>query len=260
MFFILSKLVSFLLQPLTWVFILLFLAWRCYRTKALEKHKARGKRFFLAAFVTLYVFSNQFLFFEVANAFEAKPKQIESLRSNYQAAIILGGMVNVHPDNDQIIFAESSDRFLAMLPLHESGRIEKLIISGGSGSLDQDLKESEVLENYLIEIGINATDILIDNESRNTYENALYTAELIQQNELSGPFLLSTSAAHMHRADACFVKQDIVCETYPVDHMVLERKINAYTLFIPQPEVLMKWKQLIHEWLGLIIYKVKGYT
>lgn len=251
MFFIISKILAFLIQPLVWVMILLVLAWRCNAKKR--------KKFLIAAVLTLYFFSNQAIFFEVSHAYEADAKKADQLKEHYEAAIILGGMVSLDEENGLVAFAESSDRFLAVLPLYFDSTVDKLIISGGSGSLLQEEKESEILKNYLVKIGVTAEDILIDTQSRNTHQNALYTAELIKEHNLEGPFLLSTSAAHIYRAELCFKKQGLNFDIYPVDHIAIERKINFSTLFIPQSEVLVKWKYLLHEWLGLLSYKMRGY-
>ena len=251
MFFYLSKILTFLIQPLIWVLILLILSWRV---------KRKRKRYLIVAIVTLYFFSNQFVFSEVSRAFEAEAKQENQLNNSYSAAIILGGMVSLNDDNGLIAFSESSDRFLSVLPLYFNERVDKLIISGGSGSLAQEEKESEILRGYLIEIGVRDEDIYIENQSKNTFENAFYTAELIKQKGLIGPFLLSTSASHMKRAELCFQKQGLKVDSYPVDHSYGEREFSFYELFIPQSEILVKWKALLHEWLGLLSYKLRGYV
>ena len=78
-------------------------------------------------------------------------------------------------------------------------------------------------------------------------------------NNLNGPFLLSTSAMHMYRSELCFKKQGIIFDTYPVDHIAIEREFNPNRLFVPKADILAKWKALLHEWLGLISYKLNGY-
>ncbi len=249
-----------MVQPLTWVFILLVLAWRCNRDSANELRRKRSKKYLISGVLTLYLFSNQAIFYEVSRAYESSAKDETELKENYQAAIILGGMVNKYEEHDLVAFAESSDRFLAILPLYKNRQVQKLIITGGSGTLDQEIKEADILKKYLISIGIPTEDILIENKSRNTHENALNTSELITKEELEGPFLLSTSALHMPRAKKCFKKLGINFDTFPVDHLCVKRELNLQTLFIPQSDVIVKWKRLLHEWIGLLSYQVRGYV
>lgn len=250
MFFYLSKILDFIIQPLVWVLILMLVA---------LVFKKRRKSFLIAAILTLYFFSNHFIFFEVSHAYEAKAKKEHQLKEKYEAAIVLGGMVRMDEANNLVAFEESSDRFLAILPLYFNKKIDKIIISGGSGRLLQDEKEAEILKNYLLKIGVKEKDILIETSSKNTYENALQTAKLIKKNNLNGPFLLSTSAMHMYRSELCFKKQGIIFDTYPVDHIAIEREFNPNRLFVPKADILAKWKALLHEWLGLISYKLNGY-
>ncbi len=250
MFFYLSKILDFLIQPLVWVLILLLVAWLI---------KKKRKVYLIAAFLTLYFFSNHFIFFEVSRAYEARAKQEYQLKENYEAAIVLGGMVRMDEANNLVAFEGSSDRFLAILPFYFNKKVDKIIISGGSGRLLQDEKEAEILKNYLLKIGVKDKDILIETKSKNTYENALHTAELIKQHNLKGPFLLSTSATHMYRSELCFKKQGIAFDTFPVDHIAIDREFNPDRLFVPKADILAKWKALLHEWLGLISYKLNGY-
>ena len=104
-----------------------------------------------------------------------------------------------------------------------------------------------------------AEDILIEDISRNTYENAKYAKELIIDHELKGPFLLSTSACHMRRSLACFDKQELQVDAFPVDYLSGKREFNPDRLFRPKSHVLKSWNALIHEWVGFLFYKIAGY-
>ena len=168
-------------------------------------------------------------------------------------------MVSIDPNHEQLEFHSNADRILQVLPLYQSGKVKKILLSGGSGRLLGKEKEAEQLKKYLVKIGINPNDIWVENRSRNTYENALFTMELLKQKKVEGKILLCTSSSHMKRSFLCFKKQGVDVQIYPVDPFSLSRELNPETLLIPKAYILQNWYHLIHEWIGLLIYKTMGY-
>lgn len=196
---------------------------------------------------------------EVSRLYEYPFPKKSELNAHYSAAIVLGGMISYDRDHQQIEFQGSSDRILNVLPLYFNGEVDQIIIAGGSGRLLQDQKEAPYLRDYLIDIGVDANDILIEDHSRNTFENAKYSKEVIETYKLKGPFLLSTSASHMRRSIACFEKMQIEVDAFPVDYLSKEREFNPDRLFRPKSHVLKSWNSIIHEWVGFLFYKIAGY-
>jgi len=196
---------------------------------------------------------------EVSRLYEIAAPSKEELKEKYEAAIVLGGMIVYNYEQGQIEFQGSSDRFLNVLPLYFNNQVKKIIIAGGSGRLTQDQKEAPILKDYLLQIGVKEKDILIEDQSRNTYENVIYAKEIIEKNKLKGPFLLSTSASHMRRSLACFEKQELEVDAFPVDFLSREREFNPDRLLRPKIHVLKNWNAIIHEWIGYVFYKIAGY-
>jgi uncharacterized SAM-binding protein YcdF (DUF218 family) len=241
-----------MLHPITWIFILLVI------TVLVKKEKRR--KWSIITLLVFYFFSNEFLFCEVMRIWEEPKKKIESLK-NYDVVIVLGGMVSFDSDVERMQADRGFDRTLQALLIYKKGKTKKLFISGGSGSLQfPDMKESIILKNYLMQIGFPEEDILIESESKNTYENALYTKKELEKLGLqNSSLLLVTSASHMYRAKKCFEKQGLQVDTYSADVKAGPRKFVFDHLFIPNEEAFVKWYNLLHEILGVIIYKVMGY-
>lgn len=250
MFFYLSKLVDFLIHPLVWVFALLLIS---------LINKPKGRKYLIYSLLILYFFSNELIFNEVARLYEPDPFNVSQSEESFAAAIVLGGLSAYNKEMQQLEFQGSSDRLFDLLPLYFSGKVKKIIIAGGSGRLVNQESESPHLKQYLMDIGVKEKDILIEAKSRNTYENAVYSKELIESNELNGPLLLSTSASHMPRSLACFKKQDLEVIAFPVDYLGREREFNPDRLLVPKAYVLKNWDAIIHEWIGWISYKIAGY-
>jgi hypothetical protein len=130
MFFYFSKLLSFALSPLTWVFALLLAAW------ASGREPARRAKLLAAAVILLYCCSNSFIVDECFRAWEPVTEDHDLLNTRYDGAIILGGLGDIDLRLKKINFSTAADRLFQMLPLYQNGRVKKIIFTGGSGSIE----------------------------------------------------------------------------------------------------------------------------
>lgn len=252
MFFFLSKVLSFLIAPFTWAMILLLWAW-------ITKNQIRRKRLFIAGIVVLLVFSNRFLFNQVMMAWEIEAVK-EPAPQTYDAIIVLGGFSTYNEALDRINFTGSSDRFMQGLALLKKGVAPVLLVSGGSGSITfQDHKEADRVQTYLREIGVPDSAVMIENESRNTYENAINSAALLKKRFPNGKYLLITSGYHMRRSLGCFSKAGLNCDPYSADIQGGPGRFSIDYFIVPDVSVLNDWTLLFHEWMGCMTYAAKGY-
>lgn len=253
MFFILSKLLSFLIAPLTWVVALLVWAYFC-------KDEKRRKKIILSSLVLLYLFSNAFLFNEVMGAWELQTKKYDELKT-YDVGIVLGGMMAYDGEFDRIMFLRGTDRIMQAIELYKKGYIKKILFSGGSGSIiRQDMKEGIYAKRYLLTLGIPEEDILIESESNNTRENALFSKKLLNEKSPGGNYLLITSAFHMRRAIGCFKQVGLSPDYYSTDRYSGVRAWVFDNLFIPNVSSMQQWQMLIHEMIGFLVYKISGFA
>ena len=249
MFFILSKILSFALQPLIWVVVLFLLSF----FSKVAKHK---KRLRTNSIIVLLLFSNPFLFNEISRAWENQYPAFQS-DQKFDVAIVLGGISSYDKVHLQTAFYGNSERLMNILPLYKSGQVKKILFAGGSGRLDKQNVEALHVEKYLLSLGVHQKDILLDTTSRNTYENAKYSVELLDG---YNSILLSTSATHMPRSMACFEKLGLSPTPFPVDYISYENeRFDLDKLIVPNPSIIHYWYRLIHEWVGLLSYKVKWY-
>lgn len=250
MFFILSKIFFFFLQPIVWILTLLLFSLFSKNNK---------KKYLVSALSLLLFFSNKFIFNEFSSVWELPSTKIETLDKKYKVAIVLGGIVHQEETSENIDFGRNADRILQVLPLYFSGQVEKILIAGGSGSLINDNVEAEILANYLIEIGVKKEDLLLEKTSRNTYENALNSITLLNEKSINESVLLCTSSMHMRRSAACFNKLGLDPDLLVVDLVSEERKWHPAFLILPDAQTLSEWYWLLHEWVGILIYKAMGY-
>ncbi|PJA09039.1 MAG: hypothetical protein COX70_02545 [Flavobacteriales bacterium CG_4_10_14_0_2_um_filter_32_8] len=253
MFFFLSKILQFLISPVSWVFIILL--WGI-----LSKNPKRKKRLLITSLLVFYFFSNSFIVDEVFRRYEERDLKYSEITETYDVAIVLGGFVTDDPNQELEGFHSSSDRLFHALKLYKTGIAKKIMIVSGSGVItNQEEKEALVIKNYLLKIGIPKADLLVESESKNTHENAVNTALILNEKYIDGKYILVTSGFHMPRAKKCFEKAGLSITPFSVDQQAGERKFLIDHLFIPDTYALLKWEILLHEWTGFIAYKMAGY-
>ena len=254
MFFILSKLLVFLLKPITWLSALLLWSWFARRRKRWAV---------AAALVIQLVFSNPFLFNLTVRSWEKQTITADEIEPPYDIGILLGGYsaLRVIPRHDRQNFNDRANRFLNTLELYRSGKIKKILITGGSGRLIQSgPREATETQSFLLKLGIPPEDILVESQSRNTYENAYYTQQLLQERGLQDQrLLLITSAWHMKRAIGCFEKVGLETTPFSADFLSEELSAAPEDLFLPDARTFQLWELILKEWVGMLAYKLRGY-
>lgn len=210
----------------------------------------------------MYIFSNSFIVDECFRQWEPVTPDYDLQTTKYDGAIVLGGIGEIDMRLQKINFGWSADRLFQILPYYYNGRIKKIIFTGGSGSIEfAEKKEGVFVKKYLQSINIPDSAMVVESESRNTYENAVFTKKMMDSLHIKGNFLLVTSAYHMPRSMAVFKKAGFTNLTpYITNKISGERRFTPDHLLIPNINALFSIHFLIHEWLGYIVYKVKGYA
>ena len=257
MFFILSKVLNFLTQPLFYICLAFLLSF--FFRKEHFKKKAR-----VWGVVMLFFFSNSFIVDEVYRWWEIPATSIDHLEY-YDCAIVLGGMTGRYDaKNDKVNFHGGIDRLLQSLLLQKSFKVDKLLLSSGSGYLMYpEEKEALMIEKYLNQIDYDLSDFWVESESRNTYENTQMSIDLLKtkygESFNEKKYLIITSGYHMRRAMACFEKQGLKVDVYTTNMKSGPRKFNIEHLLMPSVGAMGRWNALGHELIGYITYKVMGY-
>ena len=176
-----------------------------------EEKAPKPKKILLWLSICLSIlFSNGFVIGKFVALWEVPGTKIDELKT-YDYGIVLSGMFEYNETLDRLSARRGSDRLWQAIHLYHKRKIKRIILSGDSGYVFREgLHEADQLKKLLIEQNIPASDILIENKSRNTHENAKETVKFLKEGELtSNSFILITSAIHMHRAEACFKKEGL---------------------------------------------------
>ena len=252
MFFIFSKLLAFIITPLVWIIALFFVS-------AFSKNELRKKKCFRWALGLTLLFSNSFIFDVCVRLWEIPATPYETLKT-HDVGIVLGGMSQYDPTLGRAQFFRGVDRLIQAVELYKRGSVKKIIFTGGSGSIAHpEFKEGNYVNRYLLIMGVPQKDFLIESESQNTRENAVFTKQLVEKEKINGSYLLITSAFHMRRSLGCFKKVGMTVDPYSVDRYAGPPKYDFDYLFIPNASTMNDWNNLIHEIVGYLTYKVSGY-
>lgn len=252
MFFAASKILSFLIMPLTWIFLLFLLSffWKKH------SHKLR-----IASIVLLFLFSNGFVMHQV-NTWWEWPVVKKSALPPTEVAIVLGGYSRYDTLSKTLTFTNTADRLLQGYQILQTGKSQKLLLSGGSGYLSRpDLLEGVFVKEYLNSVHVGDSAILLDATSRNTHENAVNSAAILDSLALlNQPVILVTSAFHMRRSVACFEKAGVRVIPFPTDPLTGDINYSVELFLMPSPFVLAHWNVLTHEWFGYLSYWLMNYV
>ena len=250
MFFIISKVAFFFIQPINWLLFLFFL-WLIIKKTIIKK------RLLYAIVILTLIFSNSYLCNEVELAWQINKSELVP-EKKYDAGILIGGLAGY--DRNRVgHFSGACDRFIETVKLYHQGIIKKIVVSSGSASILHDQPgEADFLVEELLKSGIPAQDIYKENKSRNTYENATFSKRILDSVHLNPPYVLITSAIHARRAKLVFAKAKLDVAVYPSAYSATEKFYSPEEYFWPSFGALLDWNAIVKEFVGVLMYKVSG--
>ena len=176
-----------------------------------------------------------------------------------EAIVVLAG--SLRPPDDVQTEAELGDstigRCLHAARLYHRGRRCPIVVSGWKphpGIPGPSL--AELMREFLIRNGVAEGDVLMENRSQTTYENAVETGNLLRDRGI-GKVVLVTDAMHLPRALGCFRAQDVDVVPSGCRFQATRFKWSVFT-FLPRTGAAEKFQQAAHEWLGLAWYRLHG--
>ncbi len=255
MFFVLSKLVSILLVPLHLLVISFFIFMViCFW---LKKFNYRILLLFCVFwFILLYKPIPEFLVKSLEDKYSYEESKLKSL----QGVIVLGGGTGsggIAKDRNDWNLGEGSERIIKAFEYIQNVPEGKILFTGMSGGLNfRGLSEAAIANQILSALKINDSNVNFEDKSKNTYQNAIFSKQIIDKSEIK-KWGIITSATHMDRAISTFRKNlpDKEFEALPVDF----KTGNSLYLFPGNMSgSLSLWHIYIHEFIGFWAYKITG--
>lgn len=250
--FLLIKLALFLIRPFLWIVLLFLYA-------LLTKNEKRKKVSFRMGIAMLLFFSNPAISTWALQAYEADPVKLAPTQT-FETGILPGGLVSYSEKDKSGYFNNVSDRFIQTVLLYKRGKIKNIIVAAGSSHMTDDAySEASFIKKNLIEMGISAENIFTDTTSRNTVQNAARAKSLADSAQLSGPYLLITSAMHVPRAVKMFRKAGLPVQPYPCEFLARGSGSDFFEDYmLPTAGAFGRWENLFKELLSTAAYQLMG--
>lgn len=256
MSFYLSKILWLILSPFNiFIFTTLF---------SIILYFFNFKRISLSIFLIIFILISlvsflpigRYLIFNIEKEYHSFiniPNQVDGI-------LILGGATfpSLFREYGQISLNGSAERLVESVEIINKFKKAKIIFSGGSGVVNRpDLGHSQVAKSFYNKIGIDKNRILFEDDSRNTYENIIFSKKIANPKN-NETWLLITSAYHMKRALLVAQKNNWNIIPYAVDFKNLrDFKLTPNLNLLSN---LNSFQEASHEWLGLLYYYLMGRT
>lgn len=256
MFFVLSKIAWIILQPSNLLFGLIALGTLSMLTRRYER---LGRWALVMGVVGMLIagFSplSQLLIAPLENRF---PRPDLTRGPPIAGIVILGGAEDGRAGLDKELAGlnESAERLTEGASLGLRLKSARVLFTGGNGHLLKEMPPEAVTSGRLLEaLGIDKGRLLLEDKSRNTWENAVFS-KAIAAPQPGERWLLVTTAWHMPRAIGCFRAAGFPVEAWPVDYR-LSPAVKFEDSYITG---LRQLDFIVREYIGLVAYHLTGKT
>ncbi|AHV98307.1 YdcF family protein [Paenibacillus sabinae] len=253
MIYVIKFIYSFVLPPGIFVLLLTLLAlWMLWK-------KQRGfAALLLTVTLLLYLSSIPLISDPLMRTLESKyspPAQVQG-----DCLVVLGGGATQGTpdvDGEGNLGGSAANRLITAVRLHRQTGLP-VLFSGGQVFADSG-NEAYIARRQLIGLGVAEQNIIAENRSLNTAQNAEYTAALLKEHGLSRPVLI-TSAFHMPRAVAEFRRAGLTVQPYPTDYHASAVSAAAWYAgkLAPSPGAIETVGGVLKEYIGSLAVAFKG--
>jgi uncharacterized SAM-binding protein YcdF (DUF218 family) len=169
-----------------------------------------------------------------------------------------GGMINQVPDlsGQSAPAASTIRRIVAAVRLYQRVPLP-IIVSGGRVYDDADTAVAGVAKRFLVDLGVPADRIIVEDRARDTAQNARLTTAICRQRGFSRPILL-TAAYHLKRARTAFDAAGLPVTPFPAYYLGARNMVYSWQHLLPRAGVLRISSSALHENLGLLYYRLIG--
>jgi uncharacterized SAM-binding protein YcdF (DUF218 family) len=258
LFFYAAKILWFLLQPTSLIAEALVIGFVLTRTERWQRLGRRLLGFGIAAFITVGLLPlGQWMIIPLEGRFSRADL---GQGPPPTGIVILGGAEDSRADPPRELAGlnEAAERYTEAVALARRFPQARVVFTGGTAALLLKGTGEFVTAGRLLEaLGVDKTRLTLEGRSRDTYENAVFTKDLVKPAP-GERWLLVTSGWHMPRAMGCFRRAGFAVEPWPVDY----RTNGRYSLWLSDraSEGLRQVDNAAREYAGLLMYYLSGRT
>ncbi|MDZ4689487.1 MAG: YdcF family protein [Planctomycetaceae bacterium] len=177
-----------------------------------------------------------------------------------RAIVVLGGGVIQprSPDEPTRPDYATLARTLRALELYQAGPPCLLILAGGEPDPRAPGEPAAVVMAALLkQAGVNDADLVIEDQSRTTAENAKHAVRILQERHVTDGILMVSTATHLWRSERLFRNQGATVTPVGCDYHAEEFPLR-WTLFWPSGHAAMMNQTAWHEYLGSVWLWIRG--
>jgi len=263
MFVYLSKILPLFVYPLGVVCFFILMA------LILDKHNRLRRVLLIFALIILLISSNRWVSFALARSLEWRDLPPEEMPQAPVIVVLGGGTESADPPRPMSEVNSAGDRVIYAARLYQEGVAPHILVSGGNVdfSTSRGTTPAEEMTELLTLMDVPENAIWQQQDSQNTHEDALYSAEILTEKNIA-EIILVTSAIHMPRAKALFEHHGFVVTPAPVDFAITEQnwessfhpEVGEFFLYLlPNASALSMTTNVIKEYLGLFMYGRQGW-
>jgi len=255
MFFELSKVLGFFVAPVQGLLMVALAAsfWPHRGKRALSFRVMQAALVFLFAMLVTPV--GNLLLVPLETRFPSPGTDL----GRVDGIVVLGGAVDEVTSAGQghLSVNSAAEQLMAPIALMHRYPQARLVFTGASGALVPGIqREADLVRQFWREAGIDQGQVLYEEKSRNTHENAIFSKALAAPKP-GERWLLVTSAAHMPRSMGVFRKAGFEVIAYPVGYKSTGSIGHWYVPRSAQ-DALGNVESAVHEYLGLLAYYLTG--
>jgi uncharacterized SAM-binding protein YcdF (DUF218 family) len=263
MFFILSKLLPPLIYPLGLAVILVALG--------LVLHRKRRLAWMLigSALVILFISSNAWVAQGLARSLEWRYLPEGEITEAPVILVLGGGTQPATPPRTDVEVSGAGDRVIYAARLYREGKAPIILVTGGRQTFsgEKTTTPADEMAELLVFMGVPEDAIWLESKSLNTYENALFSAQMLEEKNIN-KVILVTSAMHMPRSVPLFEKQGLQVIPAPTDYTTTKADNTNRPGFnlpsflgklMPSSYNLELTTGALKELIGILVYRLKGW-
>jgi len=260
MFLVLSKLLAVLADPVG-LALVFFVSGAAF---AFVPRKIRvSAALIVCGMLTILVFSSPFTAYFLMRGLETQYLPQREY-GPADAVVLLGGFTTgpvlprIHVETNI-----SANRAFNAVRVYRQAGAQKLVLSGGVVDVISDDIVPEASHMFALlneHFGIDSSDVIFENTSRNTRENAVNTKRILEEIGMGTNIILVTSANHMPRAVGIFRKAGFTAVTPAPTGYFKNDVISGKPLtWLPSSNALFESSTALREYCGIAVYKIMGW-
>lgn len=204
------------------------------------------KTFYISGLATLIIYFTPLARIGLAQL-EQKIPSPQSI-DKFEGFILLGGNFSLQqnqqsePDHLPIIYNSAAPRLFEFIALAKKYSDKKILFTGSP-------LEARLTKRVFLDHGLDVKRLILENDSKNTQDNAKNTYQIIGASK--GSWILVTSAFHMPRSLGLFQHKKINVIPFPLDFHTRPYSWKKPLLFMDRQNSIA-WFTWTKEWAGMI--------